>query len=104
MKSLQRIDKNGLLAVCRMKEVLLNLRIKEDVRDDLKTVAEMRGATMSGLLHQYIFKIIREEKERAPEMFLQKEQAKIESVAKETPSKVKILDITPTEARKRKTG
>lgn len=48
------------------KEVLVNFRLRPDVRDEFKAVAELRGSTMSGLLHQYAIKLIREEKERDP--------------------------------------
>lgn len=51
------------------KEVNLNVRIRSDVRDDFKIVAELRGISVSGLLHQYMVKLIREEKERDPEAF-----------------------------------
>lgn len=58
------------------KEVLINLRINEQAREDFKIVAELRGASMSTLLHQFIYKSIREEKERIPEAFKPKTQIK----------------------------
>lgn len=51
------------------KDVLVNLRLRPDVRLEFKAVAELRGATMSGLLHQFIVKAIREERERDPVSF-----------------------------------
>jgi hypothetical protein len=51
------------------KEVLINLRVRSEVRDDFKIVAELRGSSISGLLHQYMIKLIREEKDREPKMF-----------------------------------
>ena len=52
------------------KDVLVNLRLKPKTRDEFKVAAELRGASMSGLLHQFIVKTIREEKERTPEAFV----------------------------------
>lgn len=51
------------------KEVLINIRLKPDTREEFRIAAELRGATMSGLLHQFIVRTIREEKERDPEAF-----------------------------------
>jgi len=53
----------------KIKEKLLTVRVTEDKLAEFKRAAEMRGATMSGLLHQFIVKVIREEKERSPEAF-----------------------------------
>ena len=57
------------------KDVLVNLRLKPKTRDEFKVAAELRGASMSGLLHQFIVKTIREEKERCPEAFVQVSEA-----------------------------
>jgi hypothetical protein len=51
------------------KEVLINIRLKPETREEFRISAELRGATMSGLLHQFIVRTIREEKERDPEAF-----------------------------------
>jgi hypothetical protein len=51
------------------KDKLVNIRMKPLTREEFRVAAELRGATMSGLLHQFIVKTIREEKERNPEMF-----------------------------------
>jgi hypothetical protein len=51
------------------KEVLINIRLKPETREEFRIAAELRGATMSGLLHQFIVRTIREEKERDPEAF-----------------------------------
>jgi hypothetical protein len=58
------------------KDVLINLRLKPKTRDEFKVAAELRGASMSGLLHQFIVKTIREEKDRSPEAFVQVPQRK----------------------------
>jgi hypothetical protein len=51
------------------KEVLINIRLKPETREEFRISAELRGATMSGLLHQFIVRTIREEKERDPKAF-----------------------------------
>lgn len=45
------------------------MRLKPETREEFRVAAELRGATMSGLLHQFIVRTIREEKERDPEAF-----------------------------------
>lgn len=58
-----------LYNVATNKEVLLTVRISENVRDEFKKAAELRGASMSGLLHQYIVRTIREEKDTSSHSF-----------------------------------
>lgn len=58
-----------MLCLMADKKVILNLRLKSETRDDFAIAAELRGATMSGLLHQFIVRTIREEKEAAPHQF-----------------------------------
>lgn len=60
---------NYLYNVATNKEVLLTIRVTESVRDDFKKAAELRGATMSGLMHQFIVMTIRQEKAEAPHEF-----------------------------------
>lgn len=52
-----------------IKKSILNLRLSPGVLDEFRIVAELRGASMSGLLHQFIVRCIREEKELAPQAF-----------------------------------
>jgi hypothetical protein len=47
----------------------LNLRLDPAVRDQFAIAAKLRGASMSGLLHQFIVRTIREEKAEAPQAF-----------------------------------
>lgn len=54
----------------KMKKALFNLKIDENVREEFRIAANLRGASMSGLIHQFIFKIIREEKITNPEAFV----------------------------------
>lgn len=55
-----------------IKKAILNLRLKPEVRDEFAIAAALRGASMSGLLHQFIVKTIREEKDTAPQSFEKK--------------------------------
>lgn len=48
---------------------LLTLKIDEKVKEDFRTAAALRGATMSSLIIQFIYRTIREEKEIAPKAF-----------------------------------
>ena len=47
----------------------MTVRIAETVRDEFKKVAELRGSTMSGLMHQFIVMTIRQEKAASPHEF-----------------------------------
>ena len=58
-----------LYNVATKKEVLVTIRISENTRDEFKIAAELRGSTMSGLLHQWIIRTIREEKQMSPQNF-----------------------------------
>ena len=55
--------------VMTLKDTYIQFRIREDVKNSLQKVAEMRGLTMSALLHSLAVKAIREEKEREPQAF-----------------------------------
>lgn len=51
------------------KRVILNLRLSPKTRHDFAIAAELRGASMSGLIHQFIVRTIREERELSPQNF-----------------------------------
>jgi hypothetical protein len=53
-----------------LKEVRINVKISPKLRTDFHTAARLRGATMSALLHQFVVKTVREEKEREPGAFI----------------------------------
>ena len=59
----------GYLYIVATKEVLVTVRIAPEVRDQFKRAAELRGSTMSGLMHQFIVRTIREEREIEPRAF-----------------------------------
>jgi hypothetical protein len=54
----------------KSKDVLINLRINSRIRDEFRVAAGLRGASVSGLLHQFIVQTIREERERNPRAFI----------------------------------
>lgn len=50
-------------------EVILNIRVQREVREQFRLAAKLKGSSMSGLLHQFVIKTIREEKSLDPEAF-----------------------------------
>lgn len=72
-----------------LKEVLMTLRVRPDVRDSFRVAADMKGATMSGLIHQFMMRTIRDIQETYPEEFKTKlrelEQADLQ-IAKAAPA------------------
>ena len=77
------------LYVVATKEVLVTVRIAEPVRDEFKIAAGLRGATMSGLIHQFIVRTIREEKEASPHEFRVHRIRRANAVINSTPRKRK---------------
>jgi len=71
-----------LYIVATNKEVLVTIRIAPEVRNEFKTAAELRGSTMSGLMHQFIVKTIREEKGENPQVFKTQRVAVLKEKAK----------------------
>jgi|SRR5580704_1674993 hypothetical protein len=53
----------------RTKDAVINVRVRPQVRLEFRAAAEMKGGTMSGLIHQFIVKTIREERESDPVAF-----------------------------------
>jgi hypothetical protein len=51
------------------KEKLVNVRLTPKTHDEFKIACELRGASMSSLLHQFIVRTIREEKDLTPSAF-----------------------------------
>jgi hypothetical protein len=48
----------------KKKEELLTVRMQARTHSEFKVVAELRGLSMSALVHSYAVKVIREEKDR----------------------------------------
>jgi len=57
------------------KETRLNIRVKPSFKDDLQSVAEFHGLTVSSYVHSVLVKAIRAEKEREPQAFENKNPA-----------------------------
>jgi antitoxin component of RelBE/YafQ-DinJ toxin-antitoxin module len=83
----------------RPKTNYVQFRIREDIKEELQIVAEMRGLTMSALIHSLIVKTIREEKEREPQAFRHKDV--IVTVKKDSHGKM-APDNTPSKVRPKK--
>lgn len=58
-----------MLVAMPEKKAILNLRLDPETRNQFAIAAKLRGASMSGLLHQFIVRTIREEKAEAPQAF-----------------------------------
>lgn len=59
-----------LRIVANTKKKLLTVRLDPEVHKDYKIAAKLRGGTMSNLVHMYLVRVVREEKERNPEAFI----------------------------------
>jgi hypothetical protein len=78
---------NNVATLNMAKDTYLQLRIREDIKEDLRIVAELRGLSVSGLIHSQIVKMIREEKENSPQLFPVQERPKGIPVAPRSSSK-----------------
>ena len=58
-----------LKRVSNLREKLLTVRVRPEVLKDFKIAAEVKGGTMSGLIHMFVVQTIRDQKERNPEAF-----------------------------------
>lgn len=76
---------------------LFNLKINPNTRDEFKAAAEIRGATMSSLIHQYIFQVIREAKRDTPIEF----EAKLAEITAEKQASSSITAPSPVKAYSR---
>lgn len=79
---------------------MINVRLKPDTHDEFKIACELRGGSMSSLMHQFIVRTIREEKERDPRAFLPKEN----NVHLATNSRHSLKTPKKTDGRRRKQG
>lgn len=53
----------------RTKDVRINLKATEELRREFQVAAELRGSTMSNLIHQFIVATVWDEKKKHPEAF-----------------------------------
>ncbi len=51
------------------KTALLTIKLPPSVLEDFRIASMLRGATMSGLVQQFVTKIVREEREAVPDAF-----------------------------------
>jgi antitoxin component of RelBE/YafQ-DinJ toxin-antitoxin module len=79
---------NNVVTFQMPKAAYIQIRISEQIKADLQIAAELRGASMSGLLHQFIVQTIREEKELSPEAF--KSEPKMNAFIPEPKSGAKV--------------
>lgn len=59
-----------LQIVASPKVKMINVRLKPNTHDEFKIACELRGGSMSSIMHQFIVRTIREEKEREPRAFI----------------------------------
>ena len=76
----------------KVKEKLITVRVAESKHAEFKVAADLRGATMSSLIHQFIVQVIREEKRQHPEAFAELDASAIQEPR---PSPAKITQSTP---------
>lgn len=69
------------LYVVSTKKGLITVRIAQPDLAAFKTAAKLRGSTMSGLVHQFVYRVIREEKTENPAAFEMKPKHKAPVVA-----------------------
>lgn len=55
--------------VSSRKERMINVRLSSVVHDQFKIACRLRGGSMSSILHQFIVRTIREERELEPNAF-----------------------------------
>ena len=67
-----------LMLVPSSKVRMINVRLKPEPHDDFKLACELRGGSMSSILHQFIVRTIREEKENEPRAFKRAQTSNIE--------------------------
>lgn len=61
-----------LVIVASPKTRMVNVRLTEQVHEDFKIACELRGVSMSSLMHQFVIRTIREERELDPKAFVRR--------------------------------
>jgi antitoxin component of RelBE/YafQ-DinJ toxin-antitoxin module len=83
----------NLVFVVSPKEKMINVRLTPAVHDQFKVACDLRGVSMSSLLHQFIVRTIREEKTLEPDAFEQKlepaRRARVVDLEDEIPEQTK---------------
>jgi len=83
------------------KEKLVNVRLTPKTHEEFKIACELRGASMSSLLHQFIVRTIREEKDMSPHSFVTERSVNGKRLA---PNSAKGMPIKIEKQPRRKAG
>lgn len=79
------------LYIVKTKEKLMNIKMRPQTHREFKIAAELRGSTMSSLIHQFIVQTIWQEKSAHPEAF-----ADIADEGGKSPAKITNSNTAPT--------
>lgn len=90
-----------LTLVASPKVRMINVRLKPETHDDFKIACELRGGSMSSILHQFIVRTIRDEKENEPRAFKRAGASNVEA-SSDKPSLVKNVGELDDETRKQR--
>lgn len=83
------------------KSSYLQLRVSEDIKDDLQRLAKWHGLSVSALIHSTLVRYIREEKEREPRAFAKHSNISTPALTKTLPAQR--LDPDVSEVKKKVT-
>lgn len=79
------------------KSEIVQLRVREEVKEDLRRMADYRGLTISSYLNMLVLKTIRQERSENPEVF--KEEIRGQKLAPKSERKIPLVN-----PQRRKTG
>jgi predicted DNA binding CopG/RHH family protein len=60
---------NIVMTLDKAKDTYIQIRIRDDLKEDIQITAKARGLTMSALIHSLLTQAVRQEKEQYPEAF-----------------------------------
>ncbi len=92
-----------LPCVATNKEKLLTVKVAPQVLQDFKVAAELKGGTMSALVHMFVVQTIREQKERNPESFAPEKEKRRRVIVAEAKDE-KRTDPIRKDGRRRASG
>lgn len=99
-----------VVTISKAKDAFLQIRIREDIKQELAILAESRGLSMSALINTWAVKAIRDEKSHSPELFHQsgvlqqfEQGIRVATKSKGPAIAMDLEKLHPTE-KKRKTG
>lgn len=88
---------NIVMTLSRSKDTYIQVRIRDDLKEDVQTTAAARGLTMSALIHSLLTQAVREEKEAYPDAFRTRPAVDLTHVKS-------IGEMTEEKPKRRKTG